>query len=179
MTRPTIFFDCESTGIPRFERPAEHPEQPYLVSVTAWLVDEESGEEIAKPFYRIIAPSGWKIPPRATAVHGIDDARAAREGRPMPEVMAELGQLHDRAEVFVCWGAGFDEKLLRGAYRRCGMPDRYKQCLVIDLMGIAREKAGYKISLGDAIASFLDEQHEKHRDPIEDIRQLRRLAKAL
>ena len=36
-----IFYDTETTGIPLFSEPSEHPGQPHIVQLAACLVDQQ------------------------------------------------------------------------------------------------------------------------------------------
>jgi DNA polymerase III epsilon subunit-like protein len=173
-----LYCDLETTGTVRWEAPADHPHQPWPVSLTGLLMDEQAGQELAEPFYRIIKPDTWRIEAGASRIHGITHEQALREGVVLAQAMSEFAALHSQCDVIAAWAARFDMKVLRGAYRRCGMPDRWGANEVLDVAERAQQKAGRKIKLADAIGEILGEHLNKHRDPLEDIRQLRRLSLA-
>lgn len=75
---PVVGFDTEATG--------KQPEADALIS--AALVRYTPGEGLATQTW--LADPGRAIPPAATAVHGITNERARRDGRALPEVLDEL-----------------------------------------------------------------------------------------
>ena len=62
-------FDTETTGLPQFKLPSDHPSQPHLVDIAALLYNEVG--ELMESFEAIIRPDGWTIPDEAARVHGI------------------------------------------------------------------------------------------------------------
>lgn len=75
-----LFFDTETTGIPRdFKAPYTDVENwPRIVQI-GFAVYDERGEELnAWEYY--IKPNGYEIPADATAVHGITQATAMEKG---------------------------------------------------------------------------------------------------
>lgn len=74
-----LFYDSETTGLPLWNLPSEHPEQPRVVQLAAELCIEETGETL-RELNMIILPDGWTIPTEASDVHGITTERALAEG---------------------------------------------------------------------------------------------------
>ncbi|MDF2443518.1 MAG: polymerase subunit epsilon, partial [Subtercola sp.] len=72
-------FDLETTGI--------DVETARIVTAHVGLIDS-TGESIAHGEW--LADPGVEIPSQASAVHGITTERAQAEGRPAPEVIAEI-----------------------------------------------------------------------------------------
>lgn len=60
-----IFYDTETTGLPLWREPSEHPDQPHIVEIASMNA--------------LIRPDGWTISPEAAAIHGISQERALAE----------------------------------------------------------------------------------------------------
>lgn len=118
-----IFFDTETTGIPRWDLPADHKSQPRIVDIGAVLCDQE-GAEIER-FESIVKPDGWTVAEGAAKVHGITTEIALEQGRPIAEVLDGFDALASRATLIVAFNIRFDDKLLRGERRRLGRPDGF------------------------------------------------------
>ena len=58
---PALFFDTETTGLPLFKEPSEHPDQPHLVQLAASLVDLDT-RAVLSSIDVIVKPDGWTIP---------------------------------------------------------------------------------------------------------------------
>ncbi|WP_182340872.1 hypothetical protein [Comamonas koreensis] len=56
-----LAYDTETTGLPLFKEPSEHPDQPHIVQLGAILVDLNTRTTIASMDV-IIRPDGWTIP---------------------------------------------------------------------------------------------------------------------
>ncbi len=80
-----IFFDTETTGLPLFKEPSEHPGQPHIVQLAACLVDLGTRKTIASMDV-IVKPEGWTIPGEVAAIHGITTEHAMKVG--VPEALA-------------------------------------------------------------------------------------------
>lgn len=80
-----LFFDTETTGLPLFKEPSEHPGQPHLVQLAACLADLDTRKTIASMDV-IVKPDGWTIPAEVSAIHGITTEHAQAVG--IPEAMA-------------------------------------------------------------------------------------------
>lgn len=76
-----IFYDTETTGLPLFKEPSEHPGQPHIVQLAACLVDMDTRHTIASMDV-IIQPDGWTIPDEVSAIHGITTEHAIAIGVP-------------------------------------------------------------------------------------------------
>lgn len=74
-----LFYDTETTGLPIFKEPSEHPDQPHIVQLAACLVDLDARTLISSMDV-IIRPNGWMIPDAVAAVHGITTEHATAVG---------------------------------------------------------------------------------------------------
>lgn len=113
-----LFYDTETTGLPLFGEPSEHPDQPHIVQLAACLVDLDTRQTVAGMDV-IICPDGWTIPDNVAAVHGITTEHAEAVG--ISEKLA--------VEMFMALWAGpgrtriahnesFDARILRIALKR-------------------------------------------------------------
>lgn len=130
-----LFYDTETTGIPRWDLPADHESQPRIVDLGAVLCGE-NGEELDR-YESIVRPDGWTVHDGAAKVHGITTEIAAKDGAPIQTVLAGFDQLSRQATLMVCFNLRFDEKLLRGERRRLGQPDGFGQTPVFCCMKAA------------------------------------------
>lgn len=80
-----LAFDTETTGLPLFKDPSEHPDQPHIVQLAAVLVDLDTRRELASMDV-IVKPDGWTIPSETAAIHGITQEHALDVG--IPEAVA-------------------------------------------------------------------------------------------
>lgn len=77
--KTALFYDTETTGLPLFEQPSEHPDQPHIVQIAALLVDLDTRQTISSMDV-IVRPNGWIIPDEVAAVHGITTDHAMAVG---------------------------------------------------------------------------------------------------
>jgi DNA polymerase-3 subunit epsilon len=124
-----LFIDTETTGMYDFKLPLDHPDQPHLVQLAAYLAEETlddpcrhvaSINEIVRPdLYRTIEPG-------AERVHGISIERAAAAGLPVHDVLDRLMALVSRADEHMLNGrliahnTAFDTRVLMSTLVRAG-----------------------------------------------------------
>jgi DNA polymerase-3 subunit epsilon len=83
--KTALIFDTETTGLPLFEQPSDHPDQPHLVQLGALLVDLDTRRELASVDL-IMRPDGWVIGEEVSKIHGITHELAMDVG--VPEAVA-------------------------------------------------------------------------------------------
>ena len=107
-----LFFDTETTGIPKnYKAPASDVKNwPRLVQI-AWLVTDESGNEIKSAEY-IIKPNGFSIPDDAAKIHGITNELANQSGVDLKPVLEEITVDISKAAALIAHNMQFDEKIL-------------------------------------------------------------------
>lgn len=110
-------YDTETTGLPLWNLPSEHPDQPHIVQLAAELCVEATGETIQE-MNVIIRPDGWVIPTEASDVHGITTERAMDEGIPADEAIDMFIDLWARGDQRVGHNESFDMRLVRIALMR-------------------------------------------------------------
>jgi DNA polymerase-3 subunit epsilon len=111
-----ILWDCETTGLPDFNRRARDPAQPHLCQVAAELFDE-TGKTL-EAFDCLVKPDGWTIPAEATAFHGITTDAAKASGIPERDAAQKLFDMIKKADLMVAFNVTFDKFLARIALRR-------------------------------------------------------------
>lgn len=107
-----IFFDTETTGLlsPNDIPTYEYYEWPRLVQL-AWILTDQTGSVIRQKS-KIVKPLDFVIPSEATALHGITNERALREGRPLREILDDFITDLSCAEQIVGHYIVFDEKVI-------------------------------------------------------------------
>jgi DNA polymerase-3 subunit epsilon len=118
-----LFFDTETTGIPRnYKAPASDLRNwPRLVQL-AWLLADDEAHEVASAQY-IVKPDGFTIPQDATRIHGITTEMAIQRGVDLAAVLAAITPDIARASVLVAHNMPFDEKILGAEFLRAGYPN--------------------------------------------------------
>lgn len=83
-----LFFDTETTGLPKSREPAyKGPNNwPHIVSIS-WVLQD--GDRMERKSF-IIRPNGWTIPEESTRIHGITHDRAVTEGSFLSDVMLQF-----------------------------------------------------------------------------------------
>jgi DNA polymerase-3 subunit epsilon len=112
-----IFFDTETTGLPLFKEPSEHPDQPHITQIAAELCIEETGETLASMDV-LIRPENWTIPEELQALTGITMDRAERFGVPAETAMAMFMEMWCNANLRAAHNEPFDARIMRIAIMR-------------------------------------------------------------
>jgi len=113
-----FFYDTETSGLPKFGLPSEHPEQPHIVQLAAALVDLDS-REIVAGLDVIVRPDGWVIPDEVAAVHGITTEHATAAGVPESLALSLFLELWGRRKR-IAHNEQFDARIIRIAQHRAG-----------------------------------------------------------
>jgi len=118
-----IFFDTETTGVPRnYKAPTTDTDNwPRLVQL-GWILMDDGGNKLAQHDY-IIRPDGFEIPADAARVHGITTERALEEGHDLTEVIDEFMADFDKATFIVGHNISFDQNIVGAELVRLHRPD--------------------------------------------------------
>ncbi len=108
----TLVYDTETSGLPLWNQPSEHPDQPRVLQLHAELFNDDTGETYAT-LSSIIKPEGWTVPAEITAITGITQEKAQDLGRPIGEVLPEFIDLWRRGGVRVAHNESFDMRMVR------------------------------------------------------------------
>jgi DNA polymerase III epsilon subunit-like protein len=117
-----LFFDTETTGIPRnYKAPVSDLQNwPRLVQI-AWLLADEEANEVTCAEY-IVKPDGFIIPQDAAEVHGITTEMAIKNGVDLKIILNEVKSNIEKALVLVAHNIQFDEKILGAELFRANYP---------------------------------------------------------
>lgn len=122
-----LFYDSETTGLPLWDQPSDHPDQPHITQLAALLTDE-TGAKLAS-IDLLVRPDGWTIPEDLQQMTGITMERALQGGLPELVVLSVFEALWRRADVRVAHNESFDARILRIGFKRFGGicdPDDWK-----------------------------------------------------
>jgi len=124
-----LFFDTETTGLP-LNYSASHEDLdnwPRVVQL-AWVVADEN-QAVVEKHSLIIKPDGFIIPATATAVHGIDNAKAEALGVPLAEALTLFNNsLKEYQPTLVAHNIHFDIHVLGSEFLRA--------TILTDFMGL-------------------------------------------
>lgn len=117
-----LIFDSETTGLPLWKEPSDHPDQPHIVQLAAKLVNVDT-REVLQSMDVIVKPDGWVIPQDCIDIHGITNERAAAEGIPEKEAVEMLLAMVADAELvgdveLVGHNESFDRRIVRIGIKR-------------------------------------------------------------
>lgn len=121
MSNPTLglFYDFETSGLPLFNQPSEHPDQPHIVQLGAQLVNMET-RIVVQSLDVIVRPDGWTIPEEVSAIHGITTEMAQDLGVPeglAVEMLLELWK-PEAPRLRIGHNQQFDARIMRiGLFR--------------------------------------------------------------
>jgi len=118
-----LFIDTETSGLPDFRAPPDAPHQPHIVSLAAWLGEEDaiapSGtlRHVAS-LNCTVRPDGWHIDPKAEAIHKITEEYARAFGEPLTDVLIRFTNLLTSAfetssdSLLIAHNFSFDHRML-------------------------------------------------------------------
>jgi DNA polymerase-3 subunit epsilon len=162
-------IDSETTGLFDYSKRADEDGQPWLASLAIITLTDDLREESVSDWF--VKPDGWSMSEEAGKINGLTDAVLMERGVPVVEVLGEYVRLIDEGYVIAGFGVAYDLKVLRGALRRAGMPDRFEDTLsfcvmqaLTDVCKVPRVKSrGYKWpKLSEACNHFGIEQPAAH-----------------
>lgn len=116
MSELICFFDTETTGLPMFKEPSEHPDQPHIVDICALLYTPDG--ILVDSFEAMVRPDGWTIPSEVSVIHGIDDAMALEHGIDEGLALEGFMDIWRRAGLRVAHNVSFDDRILRIGLKR-------------------------------------------------------------
>lgn len=100
-----LFFDTETSGLPRRDLPAGHPEQVWVVQLAAVLSEEV---RVYASFNLVLRADGRSISPEAAAVHGYTTGLCDRVGANEAVALEMLFALVSSADVLIAHNRHFD-----------------------------------------------------------------------
>ena len=115
-----VFFDTETTGLPRdYNAPSSNLNNwPRLVQL-AWIVSDYDGNVISSENH-IIFPDGFEIPSQSAAIHGITTSIAKSKGEKLIDVIDKFHGLLQNASAIAGHNISFDQHIVEAEFLRCG-----------------------------------------------------------
>jgi DNA polymerase-3 subunit epsilon len=135
--RKFLFFDCETTGLPRTRYFSTEDVEgwPRLVQIAWARYDLRGNPEDVR--CHIIRPDGFRIPADATKIHGITQAHALQVGRELAEVLGEFLDAAERpGSILVAHNLDYDRGVLGAELVRLRKPLRF-----LEMPGICTMKS--------------------------------------
>lgn len=105
----SLIFDTETTGLPIWNSPSDHPDQPHIVELAAELWD--NGALIDSIDTLVIPPID--ITPELVSIHGITTEMARDLGIPKADAIERFLGLVGRADQLVGHVVSFDVRMMR------------------------------------------------------------------
>lgn len=135
--RRFLFFDCETTGLPRsrYFSPDDVDGWPRLVQIAWAHYDLRGNPEDVRS--HIVRPDGFMIPADATKIHGISHAHALRTGGDLADILDEFLEAVERpGTTLVAHNLDYDRGVLGGELVRQRKPLRF-----LEIPGICTMKS--------------------------------------
>lgn len=117
-----LFIDTETSGLPDFRAPPDAAHQPHIVSLAAWLGEDDDTTDgtlrHVASLNAVVCPDGWHIDPKAEAVHKITEEYAHSFGEPLGLILTRFVQLVTSAfeassdSLLVAHNFQFDHRML-------------------------------------------------------------------
>jgi DNA polymerase III epsilon subunit-like protein len=142
MTQTVLFFDTETTGLPKSNKaPVEDLDNwPRMVQL-AWAVGSDK-DVSAGTYNYIIKPDGYTIPDVVAKIHGITTERAMAEGVPIEGVLEEFRDAIGGVDLIAAHNMDFDEKIAGSEFLRAQffnhLEDRPRVCTMRCSMTLCR-----------------------------------------
>lgn len=186
-----LFYDTETTGLPLWRKPSEHPDQPHICQLAALLTDDEGNGYGSMDM--LIRPDGWTIPDEATEIHGISTEKATQGGVPANIAIGAFLGMWRKSDIRVAHNESFDARLVRIQLKRGDGPDCVDEwkagkafCTLKAATGIVNLPPTEKMlasgfnkpkppKLGECIKHFFGEELEGAHDALVDVRACARV----
>ena len=182
-----LFFDTETTGLPRPNEAPDHPSQPHIVQLACVMHDDAGLERHA---ISLIVDPGVVIPPKAAEIHGLTTEVVQRHGV-APEMAAMMFcHMLAQADRLVAHKAEFDVAIIKTLFRRLRIvpvkqPQRV-ECTMRQATDIVRLPPSEKMvaagitrpkppKLAECVKHFFDEDLDGAHDAMVDVRACARV----
>lgn len=107
-----MFYDAETTGIPKYKLPSSDPSQPRIIEIAAELCIESTGETLAR-MDMLIRPEGWVIPKEVEDLTGITNEQVNAFGLYAQTAIGTFIQLWEMADTRCGHNESFDARMIR------------------------------------------------------------------
>ena len=109
-------YDTETSKLPEWKIPSDHPTQPHIVQLAATLVHPET-RKVIQSMDVIIKPDGWDISPETIEIHGITTEHAMDVGVSEKLALEMFLAMRGDAER-IAYNKTFDQRIIRIACKR-------------------------------------------------------------
>lgn len=106
-----LIFDTETTGLPLWRDPSDHPDQPHVVDLACDLCADDGS--VIESYDAIINNPGVVIPDEVTELHGISTAYAQAVGVAPAVALDRFFDMVGRAETIAGHNVSFDIRMMR------------------------------------------------------------------
>jgi DNA polymerase-3 subunit epsilon len=108
----TLIVDFETSGLPNYKDPSDHPDQPHIIEA-AWTLYGPDGEPIGH--YDAIVDPGvpFVMNAEAAATHGITIEMIEADGVPASEMHEQFMAAIEQADQVSAFNATFDLRMMR------------------------------------------------------------------
>jgi DNA polymerase III epsilon subunit-like protein len=147
-----LFFDTETTGLPKYTATNDMEKWPRIVQLAWSLYDREGNCESLNSF--IIYPTDFSIPMDSAKIHGITTERAKNEGISLYKVLPQFNADIQMATTVIAHNLDFDLPIVTTEFMRCrletNLAKKHKFCTmktnqIISLCKIPKPSGmGYK-----------------------------------
>lgn len=117
-----LFFDLETTGLPKKPNGfiSDLDNWPRIVQI-AWSCHDTFGTLMCTEDY-LICPDGFTIPRESTAIHGITDEQAQKNGVPAKEALFAFLKAAKSCRYLVAHNIAFDFPVICAEFLRYNIP---------------------------------------------------------
>ena len=116
-----LLWDTETSGLPLFNQPSDHPGQPRILQLTAMLVDGKGNK--FSSLDTLVDHPGLEVPEEITRLTGITTAKCRSGGMPVDSAMEAFLGLWRKATVRVAHNQSFDARMVRIELKKAGKAD--------------------------------------------------------
>jgi DNA polymerase-3 subunit alpha/DNA polymerase-3 subunit epsilon len=112
-----LFFDTETTGLPRYSEADPTEKWPRVVQLAWSLYDTEGNRQSQNSF--IIYPTDFTIPMESAKIHKITTERAKAEGVSLHKVLPQFNADVEKAMTIIAHNVDFDLPIVHTEFMRC------------------------------------------------------------
>lgn len=109
-----LFLDSETTGLPLWKEPSDHPDQPHVVDLACDLFDDD----VLIDRYDTLIDPGVLITPELIAIHGITNEMVQADGVKNKVAVQRFLAMAERADLIVGHNVSFDIRMMNIASAR-------------------------------------------------------------
>lgn len=123
-----LVFDTETTGLPsKYNAKVEElGVWPNIVQFSWIVYDTDDMDLLEIKDYIIKLPSGMKVPPESTKIHGITNEMMLKKGKNIEQVLYEFSEHLSKCGILVAHNLKFDKSMVQVESIRNNVEDVFK-----------------------------------------------------